>query len=434
MARDRYVALGLARARAPWFTDVARWATSAALPVEFVKCLSVDEARARLGSGRPFSVLLADGALPGVDRDLIDLARAAGCAVVVVADERVARDWEAIGATTTLPQGFARDELRAALQQHARPVADVRATLGPEPTPGPGPWRGSFVAVTGMGGAGTSTVAMATAQGLAADPRNQGTVLLADLALDADLALLHDVREVVPGLPELVDTHRLGQPTPDELADLTFALPDRGYRLLLGMRRHRDWAGLRRRALHAALETLVRNARVVVADIDRDLEGEQDCGSAEVEDRNQLARGAVDRADLVLVVCRPDAVGLHRLVRMVEAVREHGVDPPRIQPVVNHAPRAPRARAEVTAAVAELVPGDTRASGLPNPLFLPERRNLARVHHDAAPLPDALCRPLATSTMARLDTLGPRASADPEPVPVAVGSLGHWDADGEIEP
>ena len=84
---DRYVALGLARVRSPWFTDVARWATSGSLAMDFVKTVSIDEVRARLESGRPFSILLIDGGLPGIDRDLLELAAERGCAVVVVADE-----------------------------------------------------------------------------------------------------------------------------------------------------------------------------------------------------------------------------------------------------------------------------------------------------------------------------------------------------------
>jgi hypothetical protein len=432
MGHDRYVALGLARARAPWFTDVARWSTSAALPVEFVKCLSVDEARARLESGRSFSVLLADGALPGVDRDLVELARAAGAAVLIVDDPRVARDWRAIGAAEVLPDPLARDQLLSALELHATPVADVRARIAHASASAPGTWRGSFVAITGTGGGGSSTLAMATAQGLAGDPRNHGTVLLADLALDADQALLHDVGEVVPGLPELVDAHRLGHPSPDELAALTFDLPDRGYRLLLGLRRHRDWSALRRRSLDAALESLVRSARVVVADVEADLEGEQACGSSDVEDRNLLARAAASRADLVLVVSRPDPVGLHRMIRMLDAFREIGVEAARLQPVVNRAPRSPRARAELSGALAQLVASALRDEGLPNPLFIGERRNLGRLHHDVTPLPEAMCRPLAATVTSRLDTLGPRAFTDSEPVPVAVGSLGHWSAESEL--
>lgn len=432
MAADRYVALGLARPRAPWFTDVARWASSAALPLEFVKCLSLDEARARLASGRPFSAFLVDGALPGLDRDLVEVARAAGCAVVVVEDGRVARDWAAIGASATLPPTPTRDDLALVLDQAARPIDDLRAQFTGHRGPTPSAWRGSLVAVMGAGGAGASTVAMAIAQGSAADPLNQGAVLLADLALDADLALLHDLGEVLPGLPELIDAHRLGRPSPDELATVTFDVVDRGYRLLLGLRRHRDWATLRRRSLDAALDTLVRSARVVVADTDHDLEGEVDCGSNEVEDRNLLARRAAQRADLVVVVGRPDPVGLHRLLGIIDDLLGLGVPGVRILPVVNRAPRSPRARAELSATVAALAPPDARDEGLPNPLFLPERHHLDRLHQDARPLPEALVRPATRAVAARLAALDRREPVAEEAVAVVPGSLGHWSAQAEL--
>ena len=41
-ANDRYVVLGLAHVRSPWFREVSRWATSAVIPIDFVKCVSVD--------------------------------------------------------------------------------------------------------------------------------------------------------------------------------------------------------------------------------------------------------------------------------------------------------------------------------------------------------------------------------------------------------
>ena len=77
-------------------------------------------------------------------------------------------------------------------------------------------------------------------------------VLLADLNLDADQAALHDARDVVPGVAELVDAHRGGQPSADEIRTLTFRVPSRSYHLLLGLRRHRDWTVLRPRAFEAA--------------------------------------------------------------------------------------------------------------------------------------------------------------------------------------
>ena len=47
MTGDRWVVLGLAPARTPWFSTVAQWANAGTLPVEYVKCLSTDELRVR---------------------------------------------------------------------------------------------------------------------------------------------------------------------------------------------------------------------------------------------------------------------------------------------------------------------------------------------------------------------------------------------------
>ncbi len=101
---ERYVVLGLGQARSPWFRDLARMATAGSVPLEFVKCVSHEEAHVRLASGRAFSALLVDGGLPGVDRDLIGDARRAGVAVLVVEHPRVARDWDALGATRCSPR------------------------------------------------------------------------------------------------------------------------------------------------------------------------------------------------------------------------------------------------------------------------------------------------------------------------------------------
>jgi hypothetical protein len=426
MNHDRFVALGLARARAPWFTDVARWATSAALPLEFVKCLSGEEARARLHAGRAFSALLADGTLADLDRDLLDLAARQGCAVIVVDDPRVTRDWLALGASTVLPDDFDRDQLLAALHTYSRTISD--ATRPPVAAPNqPGTWRGSLVAVTGAGGSGTSTVSMALAQGLSDDTRHRGAVLLADLALDADQGLLHDVGEVVPGLPELVDAHRNGTPSLDALTRSTFVVPDRHYRLLLGLRRHRDWATLRPRALDATIANLQRTHRVVVADIDPDVEGERECGSIEVEERNLIARTVVARADLVVVVARPGFSGIHRLVRILSEMLEHGVPPERLLPLVNRAPRSPRAHAETTAALAALLRrARPDTAMLPNAIYLPDRRRLDQLQHDGTRLPAEVSRPLATAVAASLERVGLRELQAAEPEPITPGSLGVW--------
>src|SRR3546814_3627994 len=102
----------------------------------------------------------------------------------------------------------------------------------------------------------SSDLSIPLAQGLARDPRYSELICLADLALDAEQAMLHAARDVVPGVAELVEAHRSGSPGPHEVRDLTWEVGERGYRLLLGLRRHRDWTAIRPRAFDAALDGL----------------------------------------------------------------------------------------------------------------------------------------------------------------------------------
>ena len=437
MKGDRFVALGLAHPRSGWFTELARWSTSAAIPVEFVKCVTVEEVRARLGSGRAFSALLVDASLSGVDRDLVDEARSCGCAVLVVDDGRVRRDWSALGASAVLPAELSRTDLLDVLENHAVPIGRgdaIASTIAPDATGGT--WRGRLIAVTGGGGTGASTVAIALAQGLGSDVRHGGLVLLADLALEADQAMLHDAGDVVPGVQELVEAHRNGEPTANEIRSLAFDAPERRYHLLLGLRRHRDWASIRPRAFDAALDGVRRAFKAVVADVDCDLEGEKDCGSMDIEERNLFARTVTGRADVVVAVGLSGAKGLHRLVRVVQALVDHHVDPARIVPVVNRAPRNPRARAEITTALTHLTrPLLGSHSIIAGPVFVPERRRLEELVGDGARLPDNLCGPMTAAVMAVLDRSTAPADTEyevKEPVAVAPGSLGTW-ADDDFE-
>jgi hypothetical protein len=428
---DRYVVLGLAPARAPWFADVARWSTSAALPVDFAKVVSVEEVRARLRSGRPFSALLVDGASPGLDRDLVELAASHGCAALVVDGGR-GRSWPEAGVARVLALPLERDDLLDALRAHARPIRRRdEPAVPPAPAAGGEGWRGRLVTVTGAGGVGRSTVATALAAGLAADPRDRGLVVLADLALDAQQALLHDAGDVVPGLLELVEAHRSRAPAPDEVRRLCFALGERGYDLLLGLRRHRDWTALRRWAFAAALDGLRRTYRLVVADVDADVEGEDECGSVDVEERNVMARTALPAADLVLVVGVPGIGGLHAQLRVVRDLLGAGVEASRLLPVVNRAPRSPRGRAEAGGALARLLATAGPPPALAGtPVFVPERRGVDEAVRDGMAPPSPLVAPVAGAVRALLDRIPPQppgaVPAQPAPVPVAPGSLGSW--------
>jgi len=430
---ERFVVLGLAPPRAAWFRSVGVWATSGALPAEFLKCVSAEEARARLASGRPFSALVADAGLPSVDRDLLAAATAADCAVLVVDDGRATRDWLSLGASRVLAPSFTRDELVTALVACARtirrgdaPAAELLAR------PSLSFWRGSVVAVTGPGGTGASTAAMALAQTLGDDADSAaGPVLLADLRLNAELAMLHDVRDVAPGIQELVEAHRSGQPTFEAARSLAWVVDERRYHLLLGLRRPRFWPALRPQAFEAAFDTLCRAYRAVVCDVDADLEGEDGGGSIDVEERNVMARTTASRADVVFAVGSPSLKGVHALVRVVTDLVAFGVPTHRIVPVFNRSPRSPRARAALTAAVAELAGGATGAR-LASPVHLPERDIESDVH-DGRRLPALLGAPLAGAFHAVRGRVAERPLSEGPAVAegerVRPGSLGSWTGD-----
>lgn len=442
MTADRYVVAGLAHVRAPWFTDVSRWSTVGSLPAEFIKCVSADELRARLASGRAFSAVLVDGGLPAVDRDLLAVIEGAGAVVVVVVDgSGPCGAWRDVASAVTLSPSFTRTELLDALAAHARPVDVVdHHTVSDHGARRTG-WRAPLVAVTGRPGSGVSTVAIATAQVLAADPRTAGDVVLADLARRAHHAILHDARDVVPGLPELVEGHRSGRMDGDAVRALTFDVPARGYRLLLGLRQHRDWVSLRSVALGAGLDGLRRATRLVVADIDDDLEGEAETGSFDIEDRNRLARHVIAEADVVVVVANPTATGLCGLARQVEELRAHGMPGERMVLAIDRAPWRPRHRAELTRTMADLTgPAERTGSGAvlgpgpSGPVFVPERRGVELLHRDVARFPDRLGAPVAGAVRAVLDRVGSRSVEVPEPELVTPGSLGRWSDDGEVAP
>lgn len=431
---ERYVLLGVAPVRTAWFGQVAAWASSATLPAEFVRCVSIEEVAARLEGTRTFSALLVDGSLAGLDRDLIDRAATAGCPVLVVDGPEPRRDWVALGASAVLAVDLARDELLEVLESEAVqvPMATFRVADPPQRPDGP---LGCLLAVTGPGGTGASVLAIALAQALASDPvplpsedgkEGRGpSVLLADLCRVADQAMYHDAHSLVPGVQEVVEAHRTGRPSSIELLDQTFDVPARGYRLLLGLRRPRHWVSLRRKAVDAALDSLQWLADVVVADVESDVEGEAETGSHEVEERNVLARSTLARADLALVVGDPSLKGTTALVRTVAELVAFGVEPERILPVANRSPRAPRRRAEVTAAVAELVASAAgiRAGRVAPVVHVPDRDPEPALR-DGVAVPGAVPRTLARVVATFLAaTDPPSVPAGHQPVPIAPGSL-----------
>ena len=392
MVGNRFVVLGLARPRSPWFSEVGRWASAGTAPLEFIKCVSPEEVRARLASGRVFSALLLDGSHGGADRDLIDSARSAGAATIVV-QSGTTRNWIDLGAASILPADFGLVELLGSLELQATTVDDLQRRegttqpLADDGSTDHGHYSGRLVAVTGAGGSGRSVLAMGLAQCLADDPRHQGHIVVADLCLRSGLGMLHDAGDVVPGVTELVESFRSASPTPATVRAMAFEIGERGYDLLLGLRRRRDWAALRPRAVAAALTGLLTSYRWVIADTDDDLEGELQGGSVEVEERNVLARTSIATADVVVATGRADLAGVHGLLRTLHELNEFGIEAERVVPVLTLAPRSPRSRAALATAIAELAAPSVRRSRFAAPVFVPQLRRLEASLSDGGRLP-----------------------------------------------
>lgn len=430
MVVERFVVAGLARARTDWFRAVASWSTSGALPTDFVKCVSAEELRTLMAGGRAFSAALLDAGLPSVDRDLVAALREEGVAPLFVESSGVRREWHDLGAAAVLPATFTREQLMDALRATASPIsagdvpgfAEDDHVLPSESEPAP------VISVCGAGGTGSSVVAIALAQGLAS--RRQAAkagsglpVVLADLCLRADQAALHDARDIVPGVQELVEAHRNRRLEAAEIQGLTFRVTERDYHVLLGLRRAVNWTAIRPRAFEAALRGLRQSFSYVVADLEPDLESEQDTGSIDIEERNVLARTTVSASSVVVVVGRGGIGGLHGMVRCVSQLTDHGVAPERILPVCTPGPRGAAQRAEFSRAFADLVDVPTGSDGVAGMVFLP-RRKVDDALRDGVRMPRPLPDTLAGAVLGLLQRQWSLAEASEVPQPIRPGSLG----------
>jgi Mrp family chromosome partitioning ATPase len=268
------------------------------------RCVDVADLLAVAHTDRA-SAALVSSELAGLDVDAIAQLEAAG--VQVVALEADAGRCEALGIRRVLRLGDL-DEMARETWSQPEPVASRRAPL---------------VAVWGPAGApGRSTVALSLASSAAA--RGVETVLVDADTYGGSLGQLLSVLDDVSGLVAAcrsVNNGRAGEVV-EHLLEIDPAL-----RLLTGLPRADMWPQVRVPALHGVLDELRRQAQLIVVDVGAPLEPAASPGPS----RNQTAAQVVEAADVVVVVGRPDPVGLSRLVR---GIHDLAASAPTVTPVV----------------------------------------------------------------------------------------------------
>ncbi len=399
--------LGLVGRTASWPQRLEAWSGSGGSPPRVSYCPSVAHLDAQLQhSVAP--VVLLDGDLSVVDRDLLADVTAAGGTPIVIEGTRRHRDWMALGAAAALPVDFDR--------------AQLLALTTPQPAAAGGDRHAApVVAVTGPGGTGASVSAAAVAQGLAATHRR---VLLADCCLHAEQAMLHNTHGSQPNLVDLLELHAGRTPDERQVRQLALGIVERGYYLLPGLPRARQWSRLRAPSLTATVASLRTAFGLVVVDVDAEVEGEAEGGSVEVEERNLLARTLLRDADVAVVVGQPTMKGVYALVRTVVELLELGVRSRRVLPVLNQVAPDERTRADLSRAVRTLTEGVAGGAGIGPVLFTPAVA-IEDLLRERDPLPEALTTVLGGAVSALLD----RGDADPPPAaptPVTAGAIGHW--------
>lgn len=392
---DPYIIAAVALPRSDWLSRVGRWASSGALPIELTRCLSTVELSTLMASGKRLSAVLIDPTVPGADRDLIDAAQQLQIPTIAVTTRRTQRDLTGIGIAHILAESFTAEDLIGVLGQHSTPIArgtprqmQLDVSLVGEPA------AGALVSVVGSGGVGSSTIAMITAQTLATDSSPFGrklsqpdnsvsrSVALVDGALRGNLSMYHDVGDIIPGVSELVELHRMDEPDPEAIRSLLFDIPERNYSLLLGMRRPRDWSTMRAASTRAAIIGLTRCYDTVVVDHDDNFDGEPETGSLDVEERHVIARHTLMNAQAVICVGTTGMKGIYDLSWLIQELARLGVHPNAIVPVINYAPRRPALRASLVRTL-------TDATGVAThpPIYVPYLHRMEDAQQSVAPLP-----------------------------------------------
>ncbi len=330
------------------------------------RCAELTEllAAAEAGAG---TAAVVSGDLPGLDRDAVARLRGAGLRVVAIEDPATPAERLAGLGCDAVVAGGDSENLVAAVRGDTPEIGEPVASAEHDPGARPG----TVVAVWGPAGSpGRTTTAIELAAALAgvgaAEPRRSGlrrrsrpaapphgsrphgsgphgssTVLLADAdtyasSVASRLGLLDDA----PGLAAAARAAGQGVLDVVTLAGHSpVVLP--GVRVLTGITRASRWPELPASSLDVVFQRCRELAAWTVVDCGPVLEADELLMyDTRAPQRNGATLSALQAADVVVVVGGADPVGLQRLVRGLEDLRDAAVPVPAARLVVVNRVRA----------------------------------------------------------------------------------------------
>ena len=172
--------------------------------------------------------------------------------------------------------------------------------------------KAKVIGVLGVGGSGSSTLAMSIAQVLAETSK----VVLVDFCCDADLSMYHDIDRSLPSLTELITAARQSSMTVRQLRTFCIPVIGRNYFLLPGAKRQDETLLWRSRALEDILAILQTEFEFVVCDLDGSFRSSQVIQAASAEATTLASEVVVAHADAIVITMSNDLRGIHGGLRI----------------------------------------------------------------------------------------------------------------------
>ncbi len=406
--------LALVRGSHQWVRDLNHWANGSVIDQDFAVVLSIDELLSRADGTDHLIIILVDSENRAVIAKLQAVPEIRDAHIIVV-DASFSSEIKLPPGTHGISYPFTPDELGALIagidkerefqtpprESLARRSSLAESRIDPAPA-STDPPVARVIAILGVGGSGSSTIAMAVAQSLA----HSSKVVLADLCAEADLSMYHDIDRALGGLGELMAMARKATPRISQIRSYCLPAVGRNYFLLPGLRRQEESALWSQKHLEELLNALMSEFDYVVCDLDGSYRSSKTREALGEGSTTLATEVTLSRADAIALVMGNDLRSVHGGLRIYHRLLGDIAPHLPLALCVNRVTRKPLARsghsdlnlAKLTQEIASgFATGESRwsdaakqAPNEPTIIIVREERGLDNVHDAVRPLPPGL--------------------------------------------